>query len=103
MASRDIEIELMANMQELLAQQKVALKMMGRILELHESLLKLRSDDLEEENKRGRSRTPVRPRRLMEGNEVDGKEVDGKEVDGKEVDGKEMISEQDTVPATLIY
>ena len=61
MASRDIEIELMANMQELLAQQKVALKMMGRILELHESLLKLRSQDLEEENERGRSRSPVRP------------------------------------------
>lgn len=64
-ATRDIEIEIMASLQELLAQQAVALKVMGRIHTLVDGWIAKRTLDLQAEAAeavRGRSRSRSPPR-----------------------------------------
>ena len=64
-ATRDIEIEILAGLQELLAQQAVALKMMGRLHKSVDTWVQRRMQETmaeETEIERGRSRSRSPPR-----------------------------------------
>ena len=62
-ATRDIEIEILAGLQELLAQQAVALKMMGRLHKSVDTWVQRRMQEtMAEETERGRSRSRSPPR-----------------------------------------
>lgn len=69
MSARDMEIELMAGMQEMVAQQNVMVRLLSKMCDTHQRYVNLRLQELEAEKDRGRSRSPaVRPSPTRSGN-----------------------------------